>query len=130
MINGRELFAEISNEAISEGGEIVGYFVKNSRMDFLECLLSAPPAPAVPEEMKRDPDADVFDPGFMNGWNACRAAMLNHVGDTNEKSKSSIAKTRQEIANDFEIGARATKHRFSLDGKSAAPEGGNDHNTR
>ncbi|ASM11816.1 hypothetical protein [Serratia marcescens] len=26
--------------------------------------------------MKRDPDADVFDPGFMNGWNACRAAML------------------------------------------------------
>jgi len=37
---------------------------------------TAPPAPAVPEEMKRDPDADVFDPGFMNGWNACRAAML------------------------------------------------------
>lgn len=39
-------------------------------------LFTAPPAPAVPEEMKRDPDADVFDPGFMNGWNACRAAML------------------------------------------------------
>ncbi|MGP2911162.1 DUF551 domain-containing protein [Serratia marcescens] len=39
-------------------------------------LYTAPPAPAVPEEMKRDPDADVFDPGFMNGWNACRAAML------------------------------------------------------
>ncbi|BEM22081.1 hypothetical protein SME04J_04470 [Serratia marcescens] len=37
---------------------------------------TAPPAPAVPDEMKRDPDADVFDPGFMNGWNACRAAML------------------------------------------------------
>ncbi|BEN67473.1 hypothetical protein [Serratia marcescens] len=39
-------------------------------------LYDAPPAPAVPEEMKRDPDADVFDPGFMDGWNACRAAML------------------------------------------------------
>lgn len=39
-------------------------------------LYDAPPAPAVPEEMERDPDADVFDPGFMNGWNACRAAML------------------------------------------------------
>ncbi|WP_049278731.1 hypothetical protein [Serratia marcescens] len=39
-------------------------------------LYTAPQAPAVPEEMKRDPDADVFDPGFMNGWNACRAAML------------------------------------------------------
>lgn len=49
-------------------------------------LYTAPPAPAVPEEMKRAPDADVFDPGFMNGWNACRAAMLNHVGDTNEKA--------------------------------------------
>ncbi|HIE5440240.1 TPA: hypothetical protein ACXNQ3_001353 [Serratia marcescens] len=39
-------------------------------------LYTPPPAPAVPEEMKRDPDADVFDPGFMNGWNACRATML------------------------------------------------------
>ncbi|WP_208093552.1 hypothetical protein [Serratia ureilytica] len=44
-------------------------------------LYAAPPAPAVPEEMKRDPDADVFDPGFMNGWNACRAAMLAVVPD-------------------------------------------------
>ncbi|WP_440530864.1 hypothetical protein [Serratia nevei] len=39
-------------------------------------LFTAPPAPAVPEEMTRDADADVFDPGFMDGWNACRAAML------------------------------------------------------
>ncbi|BEM10539.1 hypothetical protein SM14VA5_30430 [Serratia marcescens] len=39
-------------------------------------IIAAPPAQAVPEEMKRDPDADVFDPGFMNDWNACRAAML------------------------------------------------------
>ncbi|MDQ7104184.1 hypothetical protein REA38_11550, partial [Serratia sp. MF2] len=43
---------------------------------FGEPIITALPAPAVPEEMKRDPDADVFDPGFMNGWNACRAAML------------------------------------------------------
>ena len=35
-------------------------------------------APAVPEEMKRDPDTDVFDPGFMNGWNSCRAAMMQN----------------------------------------------------
>ncbi|MGP1148157.1 hypothetical protein ACJ8LH_01420 [Serratia sp. CY49633] len=46
MISGRELFAEISNEAISEDGEAVGYFVKNSRMELLERLLTAPPAPA------------------------------------------------------------------------------------
>lgn len=105
-------------------------------------LFTAPPAPApapaVPEKFPEHVRSlmnihadDLFDDADAQEiWNACRAAMLNHVGDTNEKSKSSIAKTRQEIANDFEIGARATKHRFSLDGKSAAPEGGNDHNTR
>lgn len=37
----------------------------------------APPAPVVPDEMTRVPDVDVFDPGFMAGWNACRSAMLN-----------------------------------------------------
>ncbi|EPV8454887.1 hypothetical protein ACWASV_000519 [Serratia marcescens] len=46
------------------------------RKEQYRIVYTAPPAPAVPEEMKRDPDADVFDPGFMNGWNACRAAML------------------------------------------------------
>ncbi|AIJ07341.1 hypothetical protein [Edwardsiella anguillarum] len=35
------------------------------------------PAPVVPEKMIADPDADVIDPGFIAGWNACRAAMLN-----------------------------------------------------
>lgn len=54
-------------------GTCVQEYVKLER---LQEAYTAPPAPAVPEEMKRDPDADVFDPGFMNGWNACRAAML------------------------------------------------------
>lgn len=49
MINGRELFAEISNEAISEDGEAVGYFIKNSRMELLEQLLASPPEPVVPD---------------------------------------------------------------------------------
>ena len=40
-----------------------------------ECR-KAQPVPIVPGEMTRDPEADVFDPGFMNGWNACRDAML------------------------------------------------------
>ncbi|WP_430717345.1 DUF550 domain-containing protein [Salmonella enterica] len=35
------------------------------------------PVPVVPDEITRAPDVDVFDPGFMAGWNACRAAMLN-----------------------------------------------------
>ncbi|HFD7119996.1 TPA: hypothetical protein ACF3P8_002613 [Serratia marcescens] len=50
MINGKELFAEISNEQAIEDGEVVGYFVKNSRMDLLERLLSALPAPSVPQD--------------------------------------------------------------------------------
>lgn len=58
------------------------------------------PAPVVPDEITRAPDVDVFDPGFMAGWNACCAAMLqagnhteqhlemvDHSGDANEKGK-------------------------------------------
>lgn len=53
MINARDLFVEISNQPVLENGESVGYFVKNSRMDALEELLSAnspQPVPVVPEE--------------------------------------------------------------------------------
>ena len=39
MISRKELFAEISNEAVTEDGEVVGYFVKNSRMNLLEQML-------------------------------------------------------------------------------------------
>lgn len=67
----------------AEGFDLQGLHTSNSNHTYQTCDYSlhpvtatAPPAPAVPEEMKRDPDADVFDPGFMNGWNACRAAML------------------------------------------------------
>lgn len=39
MISKKELFAEISNEAVTEDGEVVGYFIKNSRMNLLEQML-------------------------------------------------------------------------------------------
>lgn len=39
MISRKELFAEISSEAVTEDGEVVGYFVKNSRMNLLEQML-------------------------------------------------------------------------------------------
>ncbi len=79
MINGKELFAEISNEQAIEGGEVVGYFVKNSRMDLLERLLSALPAPSVPEEAYSDDCPDLYPSqpdAWASGCNACRAAML------------------------------------------------------
>lgn len=49
MINGRELFAEISSEAVCEGGEVVGYFVRNNRMDTLEQMLCSTVTVKLPE---------------------------------------------------------------------------------
>ncbi|WP_199634966.1 hypothetical protein JEM67_16180 [Serratia sp. PAMC26656] len=58
-------------------------------------LFTAPPAPAVPEEISVSletiangyqlsiPQAEAY----RFGWNECRAAMLNHVGDANEKAQ-------------------------------------------
>ncbi|MGK4728657.1 hypothetical protein ACSMCO_19485 [Salmonella enterica] len=80
MINARDLFVEISNQPVLENGESVGYFVKNSRMDALEELLSAnspQPAPVVPDEMATSDDMNLYQKSFAQGWNACRAAMIN-----------------------------------------------------
>ncbi|MGQ6288770.1 DUF551 domain-containing protein [Serratia sp. IR-2025] len=57
-------------------------------------IYTAPPAPAVPT--KKAPKDFLFRTNanyqatvyVAEGWNACRAAMLNHVGDTNEKAES------------------------------------------
>lgn len=92
MINARDLFVEISNQPVLENGESVGYFVKNSRMDALEELLSAnspQPAPVVPEECPDELLAfceQVIDSRITANakadelWSACRTAMLlgNH----------------------------------------------------
>lgn len=50
MTNKRELFIEISNQQVTEGDEVVGYLVKNSRMNELEKALLAPaqPEPEIP----------------------------------------------------------------------------------
>lgn len=50
--------------------------------------LTAPPAPAVPEEAKLGemPFLGKSERGYVRGRNDCRAAMLNHVGDANEKA--------------------------------------------
>lgn len=54
-------------------------------------LYTAPPAPAVPPEALPDDIPPEHNINTYSGitwaaaWNACRAAMLNHVGDTNEK---------------------------------------------
>nr|UVM95892.1 MAG: hypothetical protein [Bacteriophage sp.] len=51
MISGKELFAEISNEAVCEDGEVVGYFVRNSSMDTLEQMLCSTVTVKLPDEV-------------------------------------------------------------------------------
>ena len=74
MINGRELFAEISSEAVCEGGEVVGYFVRNNRMDTLEQMLCSTVTVKLP---KRKTATDYADGEFSNEdlaaiFNTCR----------------------------------------------------------
>lgn len=51
MISRKELFAEISNEAVTEDGEVVGYFVKNSRMNLLEQMLCSTVTVKLPDAL-------------------------------------------------------------------------------
>ncbi|MDU7466723.1 MAG: hypothetical protein E7K92_02280 [Serratia marcescens] len=95
----------------------------------------APPAPAVPEEMKRDPDADVFDPGFMNGWNACRAAMLAQPVSQRYTLPPHVFRELVNSLRDTAVkyqGTQQLREQLSrtLTDKglsAAAQEGGNDH---
>lgn len=58
MISRKELFAEISNEAVTEDGEVVGYFVKNSRMDLLEQMLCGTVTVKLPQRYDLIGDTD------------------------------------------------------------------------
>ncbi|MBA3095746.1 Eaa protein [Salmonella enterica] len=40
-------------------------------------LYAAPPAPVAPEEIMADGIIGMHECGFVEGWNACRAAMFN-----------------------------------------------------
>lgn len=140
MINGRELFAEISNEAISEDGEAVGYFIKNSRMELLELLLSAQPAPAVPEAIITAPiEAMRCGPAasYVLGWNACRAAMLAQPVSSGYKLPDGFKLMPLEMTD--EIGEAIAMEARCCGGialciyeaaLAAAPGDENDHDTR
>ncbi|HHO0219708.1 TPA: hypothetical protein ACRR48_001479 [Klebsiella quasipneumoniae] len=62
MISRKELFAEISSEAVTEEGEVVGYFVKNSRMNLLEQMLCS----TVTDEKLQE---SAYRAGLTAGWN-------------------------------------------------------------
>lgn len=71
------MFAEISNEAVTEDGEVVGYFVKNSRMNLLEQMLCGTASVKLPDEvdvlLNHLEDVlpfEVFQLIDVNKWNA------------------------------------------------------------
>ncbi|EPK1682098.1 hypothetical protein RFD78_000811 [Klebsiella aerogenes] len=61
MISRKELFAEISGEAVTEDGEVVGYFVKNSRMDLLEQMLCGPVTVKLPNQTEFDDPLSAYE---------------------------------------------------------------------
>ncbi|HBY7766523.1 TPA: hypothetical protein MI729_000907 [Klebsiella aerogenes] len=61
MISGKELFAEISNEAVCEDGEVVGYFVKNSRMNLLEKMLCRTVTVKLPNQTQFDDPLSAYE---------------------------------------------------------------------
>ncbi|PXJ14779.1 hypothetical protein DMR11_27920 [Klebsiella pneumoniae] len=62
MISRKELFGEISSDAVTEDGEVVGYFVKNSRMNLLEQMLCS----TVTDEKLQE---SAYRAGLTAGWN-------------------------------------------------------------
>ncbi|HBQ4498613.1 hypothetical protein Q7F17_14800 [Escherichia coli] len=61
MISRKELFAEISNEAVTEDGEVVGYFVKNSRMNLLEQMLCDTVTVKLPNQTQFDDPLSAYE---------------------------------------------------------------------
>ncbi|EAO7509451.1 hypothetical protein TX36_15730 [Salmonella enterica] len=89
--------AKVIDEAIAAfGAEPVGTFRKGScgyYASFHEDavpLYTAPPAPVVPDELTREEYRrrfmmeDNFDDTYRGGWNACRAAMLQSLGNSEQ----------------------------------------------
>ena len=103
----------------------------------ITALYTAPPAPAVPEaistrqaiiKMESHEPCDSINVAYKLGWNACRAAMLAQPVSGGYKLVP-VEPTAEMINAALASGALSirTVYRAML---AAAPEGGNDHDTR
>ncbi|EAU2345706.1 hypothetical protein QG85_004395 [Salmonella enterica subsp. enterica] len=68
------LYAAEETLAYANMGEIHLTCLSEPMGDAVIPLYAAPPAPVVPEEIEPDSN-NTYD--YVDGWNACRAAMLN-----------------------------------------------------
>lgn len=85
-------------------------------------LYTAPPAPAVPEEMTGDGVLSMHDCGYIEGWNECRAAMLAQPVSSGYKLVP-VEPTAEMISSAMGIPETAIAiYKRML---AAAPEGGN-----
>ncbi|HHK7967014.1 TPA: hypothetical protein ACQVG6_003495 [Serratia marcescens] len=99
------------------------------RKEQYRIVYTAPPAPAVPEEMTGDGVLAMHDCGYIEGWNACRAAMLAQPVSSGYKLPEGwklvpVEPTAEMINAALASGALSirTVYRVML---AAAPEGGN-----
>ena len=140
----RALFTKISNRPADESGNIF-YCVAAGEMDLLEAILTAPPepAPAVPEEMTGGIAMSKYKVKKSNyvqwvkGFNACRAAMLAQPVSQRYTLPDGFKLMPLEMTD--EIGEAIAMEARCCGGialciyeaaLAAAPEGGNDLDTR
>ncbi|WP_282676899.1 hypothetical protein [Serratia marcescens] len=122
------------HDTLTEHGPLNGHKFNNLKgclFEALKIVMSAPPAPAVPgidelrltfERSERESHdgfnlhkygigyADEATQARWESWLACRAAMLNHVGDTNEKVEQQ--NEPQNIPNNIPEGLAAAVNRL------------------
>jgi len=120
------------NGRTAEGWMAEALLQKKVAEDLRESALAVPEE--IPEVDRGEGGSDIdymapqeiYDMGKTDGWNACRAAMLNHVGDTNEKAAAKCECSSIDYCGDCLRGmlAQPVSQGYTL------PEGGNDHDTR
>ncbi|HAU5720256.1 TPA: hypothetical protein JD344_16930 [Serratia marcescens] len=127
--NANELTRRLARECLANREAQPVGFIEQSGLDYLQSgadadiwpeggagdipLYTAPPAPGVPPEI---PLTSTVAVEYVEGWNDCRAAMLNHVGDNNEKAAAKCECSSIDYCENClrEMLAQPVSHRYTL----------------